>query len=313
MSAASVVIPFPSFVLPERNQPLNFQQMDRAVRAAIKTALDQAHNLTSTAKRIWLYCSGLTSRNGDYAFPHHATIAEKLGISKKTVQRALKNLADSGWLKYEPGAGLRGNKLWLMLPISLGEQLDKTTTSIDEQLDRMTSPTGQNDQLNRTNCPVDINSPIEPFFNQTTASEQPKNSGPMLVAALPSQKINLEAKPTVTGNTTDTNTIRPRTPEVAFASEAEKSWVLAAFRLHPKKLGDKSVAFESLQSVYRDSESRRFFDVNHPLWCKTKQWLKENYRYCPRLPAFIESEQYLDPPTECDHSVNDGYYEVPEL
>jgi hypothetical protein len=152
---------------------------------------------------------------------------------------------------------------------------------------------------------------IEPLDPPATP-EQAREPG-KVVAAAPSRGINRRENRAATEHTRDTSTIRPPVPESAFASEDEEAWTLAAWRRHPKKQGDKSEAYACLQSVYRDPEKRSVFDENHPRWCQTQQWRKENYRYCPRIPAFIQSEQYIDPPTEGERYSNDGYYEVPEL
>src|SRR3954447_15735644 len=118
--SATAVADLSDFVL-ERGQPLAFCKLDKSIKAAILDTLDKAPDLPSSAKRIWGYLSPLAGKKHLYVYPHHETIAEELGISKKTVGRSLKRLAKTGWMKYEPGAGNRRNKMWLMLPVSLDE------------------------------------------------------------------------------------------------------------------------------------------------------------------------------------------------
>jgi hypothetical protein len=301
---------------------------------------------------VIVYKDLVTHCNADNAcWPKRETQAGDLRVSTRTITKARNELLEKGWICYPEGDSggrafakedhdeLRGRGVRIHLhpdgcPCGLPKvelkQHAAARTANEKRSEKRAAQGSAKDEI-RSSLDTPVKDEICTVKDEirdraykegtlsigtlstTTASEQPENSGPMLVAAKPSQEINYGAKSAATGYTPYTSTMRPRFPEVSFASEEEKDWVLAAWRLHPKKQGDKYEAFEYLQSVYRDPEKKRVFDVNHPRWCQTQQWRKENYRYCPRIPAFIESEQYLDPPTEGDDAANDGYYEVPEL
>jgi DNA-binding MarR family transcriptional regulator len=319
MSAAAVVIPFPGFVLPERAQPLAFQQLETAAKAAIRALLDQDPRLTSSAKRVWLYCSGFVGRKAERYYLHHAKIAEKLGIGKKTVQRALKDLADSGWLKYEPGAGFRENKIWLMLP-----------ASTEEQLDKMTSCPGQIDQFNRTNCPVDINSPVSPIKPSLASAapeppkklEKPKTSETLVPASIPlcgekfskasnrkNSSSSTTAVETITNHPTPYDPPLPLPP--AALPDAVKACAARIYENHPFQRRDISLG----KVERRITEILRYRELagepalaylgaladRHGGWCRCRQWREQDGRFAKALSGWLapKEERYeIDSPEQ---------------
>ncbi len=173
-----------TFVFPEIGKPLDIRQYGKPIRDAIRAALDRAKDLTPNAKRIWTYLSWLVNCKEEYAFPSHEELAERFAVSLKTIQRALRRLAKTGWLRYEPGAGDRGNKMWVLLPVSLERSKAK-----------MSSLSGQNDQLKQSKCPVDKEeeNPKESLNNpKTTTAPLVENPASDVAVAESSSKNKAE-------------------------------------------------------------------------------------------------------------------------
>jgi hypothetical protein len=100
-------------------------------------------------------------------------------------------------------------------------------------------------------------------------------------------------------------------PVPAPRATAERDvWALAAWLRHPKK-ANKKAAWLGLFTVYDDPLKRQLFDKNHPLLCKTKNWMKENGRFCPKLDELIANDGYFDTPLSDEQEV--GAMEVPLL
>lgn len=86
-------------------------------------------------------------------------------------------------------------------------------------------------------------------------------------------------------------------------------WAEAAYMLHPKKR-KKGESLAALWGIYCDSTKKRLFEKNHPAWCETEDWTKENARFCPPLDEWIQNDGYTSGPTCPKESCG---YEVPEL
>lgn len=75
-------------------------------------------DLPSTSRHVALVLSLHMSERGDSCFPSIPTLADESGYSRRTVQRHLQNLSDSGWLehigwkKWQTPGGEQRTKRW---------------------------------------------------------------------------------------------------------------------------------------------------------------------------------------------------------
>jgi DNA-binding MarR family transcriptional regulator len=69
-----------------------------------RTAITES-DLRPTSRHVALTLSLYMGEKGDHAWPAVTTLAEDTGLDRRTVQRALRELQDSGWLAVRIGGG----------------------------------------------------------------------------------------------------------------------------------------------------------------------------------------------------------------
>lgn len=113
-------------------------------------------NISHIALRVYLLLLSMCFGDKDYCFPSQAYIAEKLHVSVRTVQRALKELEKIGYIKIKRRGSISNlytvlNKVVSNTVNSLKETVNKAKNSVKNKNKTKTAKTGKFDNFTQRN------------------------------------------------------------------------------------------------------------------------------------------------------------------
>ncbi len=224
-------------------------------------------SLSATEVRV-LAALGTYADDEGWCFPHQATLAERISVTRQTISTAIKKLVDKGYVEVEtrtaPGRGKAGNKYRVVLDVKREEVADVKPRR------RRVSPTSVPADVGPDHTPMSAQADVGSNIDLTTPLNEPNllSEGGDLFGQAPPAK-SAAAK------------------RAAYSPEFEAFW--RGWPKSRRELSDKRTAFR------RWTDARRRWDTL-TLMGAAKRYLsrpdvtKEDHRYCVLAEVFLNGK-----------------------
>jgi DNA-binding MarR family transcriptional regulator len=222
-----------------------------------------------------------------YTSKSFGQIAKELAVTHNTAERAADILTGAGLVNRCGGQGAKP-KLSVNLELLRGH-LPKG--SIKQKLDSLTG------RFSRPNKSRGEGKKKGSELSQKLAKlPTSPNSGEVL-------SQNLANHPYIKRKSFSKKALRAKKPAARATSHSQidpefEAWAESVYARHPKKTQKADALTELRARFSSDPDARKTFDSNHTKWCQTKDWRKENGRFCPKLHIWIQDDGWANSPNE---------------